>query len=314
MSLINPQKTIAKLTEADFITQGINREDGDEIIRPSVSYWADVWRRMRKNKPCMISLGFIALMGVGVLIVPLFSASFTATNLAMSNQGPSGAHWFGTDQLGRDLWARVWVGGRVSVAVGFGGAILPSLGGIVIGGISGYFGGKLDMVITRIIDIMICIPAMIYIILLMLVLGGGPLSIILALAISGWTGFARGTRVLVMRLKTQEYVLASRALGGKPMRLIFRHMFPNFFGIILVGITMFIPSVIFMEAFLSFMGLGVQPPTTSWGQLTQMGTAVFRSFPYQLIFPATFISLYMLAFNLFGDGFRDALDPRLRDK
>jgi len=147
----------------------------------------------------------------------------------------------------------------------------------------------------------------------MLYVGSGPFAIVLALAISGWTGFARSARIHVMRLKTREFVLAARALGASPGRLIFKHMLPNFISIMLVGITMYIPAVIFMEAFLSFMGLGIRAPMTSWGQLCQLGTAVMREYPRLLFFPAMFISLYMLAFNILGDGIRDALDPRLRD-
>lgn len=306
---------IAELTEADFITTGINITEEDLKVRPSVSFWKDVWRRMRINKPAMAGLIYIIFITLGTIIFPMLSDyKYTATDFSRINQGISAKHTFGTDSLGRDMWTRVWTGGRISVVMGFAGAILPSVIGIIVGGLCGYFGGKLDMIVLRIIDIVICIPSMIFVILIMLYMGSGPFSIVLAFAISGWTGFARGARIHVMRLKSLEYVLASKALGASAWRLIFRHMLPNFLGIMLVGITMYIPTIIFMEAFLSFMGLGIQPPMTSWGQLCQLGTSVFRDYPTQFVFPALAISLYMLAFNLTGDGLRDALDPRLRDK
>ncbi|MCL2006457.1 MAG: ABC transporter permease [Treponema sp.] len=306
--------TIADLCEADFITVGVNETETDIKVRPSISFWKDVWRRLRKNKPAMAGLTYIIIIGIGVIFLPMISNyAFTSIDFNRSNLSMSVEHFFGTDNMGRDMWTRIWVGGRISVIMGFCGAILPALMGIIIGGLCGYYGGKLDMIVLRIIDIMICIPSMIFIILIMLYLGSGPFAIVLAVAISGWTGFARGSRIHVLRLKNLEFVLASKALGASPARLIFKHMFPNFIGIMLVGITMFIPSVIFMEAFLSFMGLGVAPPMTSWGQLCQLGTMVFREYPLQLVIPALFISFYMLAFNLLGDGIRDALDPRLRD-
>lgn len=302
------------LSDEDFIPIGIQELDTDRIVRPSISFWTDVWRRLKMNKVAMMGLFFILLVSVGTIFVPMLSPhKYTATDFTIANQGPSAEHWFGTDAMGRDLWTRVWVGGRVSVLVGFGGAIIPSIIGIIVGGLSGYFGGKFDMVVMRLIDILLCIPNMIYIILIMLWFGSGPLSIIMAFAISGWMGSARGARAHVMRLKVQEYVLASRALGASALRLVFRHMLPNFLGIVLVGITMSIPSAIFTEAFLSFLGLGVKAPMTSWGQLCQLGTQNFRAYPMQLFFPAIFISLYMLSFNMLGDGLRDALDPRLKD-
>ena len=307
-------KSGAALTDADFVPIGLHETDADKIVRPSVSFWSDVWRRLRKNKAAMAGLIFVLLVSLGTIVLPMVSPYlYTGTDFAATNQSVSTAHWFGTDAMGRDLWTRVWMGGRVSVLVGFGGAIIPSIIGIFVGGLCGYFGGKLDMVIMRLIDILLCIPNMIYIILIMLWFGAGPMSIVLAFAISGWMGSARGARAHVMRLKVQEYVLASRALGASAGRLIYRHMLPNFLGIVLVGITMSIPAAIFTEAYLSFLGLGVQAPMTSWGQLCQLGTQNFKVFPMQLFFPAMFISLYMLSFNMLGDGLRDALDPRLKD-
>jgi oligopeptide transport system permease protein len=248
------------------------------------------------------------------IIAPMISPyEYSATNFSASNALPSAEHWFGADKLGRDLWTRVWIGGRVSLLVGIFGSIVPSLLGVVIGGISGYFGGILDMLIMRFIDICICIPSLIYIILIMIYLGSGPIPIIIAFAITGWMGSARKVRGLVLQFKEQEFILAARTLGASSGRLIFKHLIPNTLGIVVVGMTMAVPGAIFYEAYLSFIGLGVQAPMTSWGQLANLGVASFRVYPSQLFIPAIFICITMLSFNLFGDGLRDALDPRLRD-
>lgn len=287
---------------------------GEAIVRPSISFWADVVRRLFKNKVAMLGLVCIFIVFVFSVLAPILSPyKYSDTDYTSLNSLPNSQHWFGTDVLGRDLWTRVWIGARISLLVGVLGAIVPSLLGIVIGGISGFFGGKLDMIIMRIVDICCCIPALIYIILIMIVLGSGPIPIILAFAITGWMGSARTVRGLVLQLREQEFVLAARTLGASPTRLIFKHLIPNTLGIVIVGITMAIPGAIFYEAYLSFIGLGVQAPMTSWGQLANAGVAAFRIYPSQLFIPAAFISITMLSFNLLGDGLRDALDPRLRN-
>jgi oligopeptide transport system permease protein len=289
-------------------------ETREAIVRPSISFWRDVGRRLLKNRVAMLGLGIILIIALMAVVAPLLSPyEYSATDLKNRNAAPSAEHWFGTDKLGRDMWTRVWIGARVSLLVGILGSIVPSLIGIVIGGISGYFGGTLDMLIMRFVDICICIPGMIYVILIMIYLGSGPIPIIVAFAFAGWMGSARNVRGLVLQLKEQEFVLAARTLGASPARLIFRHLIPNTLGIVVVGMTMAVPGAIFFEAYLSFIGLGVQPPMTSWGQLANLGVGVFRIHPEQLFIPAAFICLTMLSFNLFGDGLRDALDPRLRD-
>ncbi|MBF4693442.1 ABC transporter permease [Fusibacter ferrireducens] len=287
--------------------------DSDSITRPSVTFWKDVWRRLFKNKVAMLGLFIITIITILAICVPLFSEyTYKGQDLVNANALPSSTHIFGTDNLGRDMWVRVWVGARVSLAVGVFGSVIPSLIGIVIGGISGYFGGKLDMLIMRFIDVAMCVPSMIYIILIMLFIGSGPISIIIAFALTGWMGSARSVRGMILQLKEMEYVLASKALGASSASLIFNHLIPNTLGIVVVSMTMGIPSAIFYEAYLSFIGLGVAPPTPSWGQLSNAGIAVFRVYPSQLMIPSALISLTMLSFNLFGDGLRDALDPKLR--
>ncbi|NLJ58308.1 MAG: ABC transporter permease [Tissierellia bacterium] len=300
--------------QADDFLFTDNDEDFDSYSGKSLSYWSDARRRLFKNKLAMISLFFIILIFILSLVIPLISPyTYEQQNLLNINTPPSAQHIFGTDSLGRDLWVRVWYGARVSLAVGIFGSIIPSLIGVVIGGISGYFGGKVDMIIMRAIDIIMCVPSMIYVILIMLYIGSGPIPLIISFALTGWMGTARNVRGLVLQLKEREFVLASKALGASSSSLIFSHLIPNTLGIVIVSMTMGVPSAIFQEAYLSFIGLGIAPPISSWGQLANLGTAVFRIYPYQLLIPAVMISITMLSFNLFGDGLRDALDPKLRN-
>ena len=307
------QNETVRLPEAAFVPVGLSQTEAEAITRPSITFWADVRRRLFKNRVAMLGLWLILLITLFAIVAPMLSPyGYSYQDLTVVNQSPSAAHWFGTDALGRDIWVRIWVGARVSLAVGIFGSVLPSLIGIFIGGISGYFGGKIDMLIMRLIDIVMCIPGMIYVILIMLYVGSGPVAIVLAFALTGWMGTARSVRGLVLQLKEREFVLASRTLGASHMRLIFDHLVPNTLGIVVVSMTMGVPSAIFQEAYLSFIGLGIAPPIPSWGQLANAGVAVFRIFPSQLFIPAVLISLTMLSFNLFGDGLRDALDPRLR--
>ncbi|GHU83681.1 diguanylate cyclase [Clostridia bacterium] len=302
------------LPEDAFLPLEEGTADAEGITRPSVTFWADVRRRLWRNRVAMLGLFIILLITAASIVAPLLSSwSYSFQDLSIINQPPSAAHWFGTDALGRDIWVRVWMGARVSLAVGILGSVVPSLIGIVIGGVSGYFGGKIDMLIMRLIDIIMCIPGMIYVILIMLYVGSGPASIVLAFAVTGWMGTARSVRGLVLQLKEREFTLASRVLGASHARLIFSHLVPNTLGIVVVSMTMGVPSAIFQEAYLSFIGLGIAPPTPSWGQLANAGIAVFKIFPMQLFIPAILISITMLSFNLFGDGLRDALDPKLRN-
>ena len=299
-------ETAAALTDADFRFIPREGKAADQVVRPSVSYWADVFRRIRQDKVAMASLAVIAIIALMAIFAPMFSALNRL-------QPPSAEHWFGTDQLGRDLWARVWVGARVSLLIGLGGAIAPQIVGIFIGGISGYFGGWVDMVIMRVIDVGLCIPELVYVTLMMLLLGSGPAAIIATIAMVGWMGAARFIRGRILQFKNREFVLAAKAQGAGPMRQIFRYILPNILGQQVVSITAAIPGAIFMEAYLSFIGLGIKSPMTSWGQLSQIGSSLFRTSPYQLWIPGAFISITILAFYLFGNSLRDALDPHLRD-
>ncbi|HEY8420322.1 MAG TPA: ABC transporter permease [Thermoclostridium sp.] len=302
-----------ELPKDAFSRVNTSSKESELITRPSITFWADARRRLMKNKVAMFGLAIIIIITMLAIFVPVFSEyTYTKQDLTNTNAPPSREHPFGTDSHGRDLWVRVWVGARVSLAVGIFGSIIPSLIGIVIGGISGYFGGKVDMIIMRFIDIVMCVPNMIYIILITIYIGTGPVALVVAFALTGWMGTARSVRGMILQLKEQEFVLASRTLGASPANLIFQHLIPNTLGIVVVSMTMGVPSAIFQEAFLSFIGLGIQPPIPSWGQLANLGISVFRIYPSQLLIPAALISVTMLSFNLFGDGLRDALDPKLR--
>ena len=256
----------------------------------------------------MVLLVLLVLFGPMMNPYNYYSNDYTAINGA-----PSAQHWFGTDTLGRDLWTRVWVGGRVSLLIAILATLFPFAIGMIMGGISGYFGGKVDMIMMRTIDILMGIPTMIYNILLIVVMGSGNIStLIIAFTLTGWMGSARSARGMVLQIKAREFVMASETLGASPVRIIFRHLLPNTMGIMVVGITLTIPMIIFAEAFLSFIGLGIAPPNPSWGQLISNAADVFKNYPYQFIIPCSFVSLTMLCFNLMGDGLRDALDPKLR--
>lgn len=302
------------LTPEDFQPIPQEKRQADTIVRPSVSYWADVFRRIRQDKVAVISLSIIAIICLLAIFAPMFCPyDYETNNLQAINQAPSAEHWFGTDQLGRDLWARVWTGARISLLIGLGGAVAPQIVGIFFGGISGYFGGWVDMLIMRIIDVGVCIPELVYITLMMLMLGSGPVAIIATIALVGWMGSARFIRGRVLQFKNREFVLAAKSQGASPMRQIFRYILPNILGQQVVSITAAIPGAIFTEAYLSFIGLGIKSPMTSWGQLAQTGSSLYRLYPYQLWIPGALISITILAFYLFGNCLRDALDPHLRD-
>lgn len=300
------------LDKSKFRIIGIDENEAESIVRPNLTYWQDAWRRLKQNKVAIFSLFLLILLFLLCIVGPYIGPDYKFQDMSVRNQGPSAAHWFGTDTLGRDLFTRLWIGGRVSLSIGFVGTLIEVIIGCIYGGISGYFGGTVDDVMMRIVEILNSIPYMIVVIILSVILKPGIVSLLLALCITGWTGMARMVRGQVMQLKESEYILAAKALGSDSNRIIFKHLIPNTIGIIIVYTTFDIPSFIFAEAFLSFIGLGIQPPKTSWGALCSYGQQTMDFYPHQLLFPALAICITMLAFNLLGDGLRDALDPKLR--
>jgi len=287
----------------------------EQISRPSLTYWQDAFRRLRKNRVAMISLIILAIITLFAIVAPMVSGyAYDTADFAASLQLPSSKHWFGTDSLGRDLWTRIWFGGRISLSIGVISALLNLIIGALYGGIAGYLGGRVDDVMMRIVEIIYTIPELLLLILLMMIMGSGLGTIILAMAVLNWVGMARLVRGQVLQLKQQEFVLAAVTLGASPIRIIIKHLLPNALGPILVSLTMTVPGAIFFEAFLSFIGLGVKAPVASWGTLASEGKDMILTFQHMLIYPAAAIAITMLAFNLFGDGLRDALDPRLRGR
>lgn len=302
-----------KLEQELFDVVGYDIEATNEIVRPSITYWQDAWRRLRKNKIAMLSMLVLIVISVLCIFEPIFSkVDFSAQAVEFAHQAPGGSHWFGTDELGRDIFARIWVGGRVSILIGIVGTAVSFIIGMLYGGISGYLGGIVDDIMMRIVEVIVGIPYMIVVILVSIALEKGLTSLIIALCITSWTGLARLVRGQILHLKESEYVLASQVLGASSNRVIFKHLLPNTMSVVIVNITFQIPGFIFTEAFLSFIGLGVQPPYTSWGAMAAQGQQQMSYYPHELLFPALAISLTMLAFNLLGDGLRDALDPKLR--
>jgi oligopeptide transport system permease protein len=281
--------------------------------RPSLAFWSDVWRRFRRNIPAMISLVVLAVFALLAIFAPMFASHpWDYTDLFSTYQLPNAEHWFGTDALGRDIWTSVWIGGRVSLTVGLSAALAQMVIGVLIGCLSGLYGGRIDMLVMRFVDIMIAIPFLIWVSLFMLVLTPGISSIIIAFALTQWTDIARLTRGEVLKLQRTEFVIASASMGASNWRLIARHFFPNILPIIIVAVTFQVTNAIFGEAFLSYIGLGIQPPLTSWGKLVSIGISEMRDNPYMLFFPGAAISITMLSLQLIGDGLRDATDPRLR--
>jgi len=296
----------------------VNRENGLEdetdIATIQVSYWNDAWRRLRQNKAAIVSLVVITLIFAAAVLGPLLSPySYEKQNLIWQNTPPSPEHWFGTDNVGRDLLTRCFYGARISLAVGIFATLISLTIGVFYGGIAGFTGRRTDNIMMRIVDIFYAIPLLLWVILLMVLLKPGLQNILLAIGITYWLNMARIVRGQVLSLKEQDYVLAAKAIGAGKARIILRHLIPNAIGPILVTATFNIPQAIFTESFLSFVGLGVGAPMASWGMLASDALSGLRSYPYQLFFPALAICLTMLAFNFLGDGLRDALDPRMRN-
>ncbi|RIU92780.1 ABC transporter permease [Oceanobacillus picturae] len=302
-----------QLKNSDFEPLYVDESEAEKIAGESNSYWKDAWRRFKKNKLALSGVVVIILLGImSFLGGPISGHNYFSNDLLSANKQPSAEHWFGTDNLGRDIFARTWYGAKISLFIGLMAALIDLIIGIIWGSIAGFFGGKVDEYMMRVADILYGVPYLLVVILLMVILPQGLWTLIIAMTITGWINMARIVRGQVMQLKSEEYVLASQSLGASNVRLLFKHLVPNTMGPILVTLTLTIPTAIFTEAFLSFLGLGVPAPLASWGTMSSDALASFQYFPFQLFFPAFFICLTMLAFNVIGDGMRDALDPKER--
>lgn len=337
-----------KISKELFKPANVDASKGEEISKPSLNYWQDAWLRVKKNKAAIVSMVILILLTIIALVGPFLNEyDYKQQNAKYSNLPPrvqgledvswlpfdgtltkkngevydvyelKGAedsyYWFGTDSLGRDIFTRVWKGTQVSLYIAVLAALIDMVIGVAYGAISGYFGGRIDNVMQRIIEILVGIPNLVVVILMIIVLEPGILSITIALTITGWVGMARVVRGQVLKFKNQEFVLASKTLGASHSKIIMKHLLPNLVGVIIINTMFTIPSAIFFEAFLSFIGLGLQAPLASLGTLIDEGFKTLRLYPYQMMFPAIVISLIMICFNMIADGLRDALDPKMRD-
>lgn len=285
----------------------------DYIARPHYSAFHDGWVRLRKNKAAIVSLIVLCIVILLAIFGPIFSKyAYYETNYANTYAAPSAQHFFGTDQFGRDQWTRIWYGTRISLIIGFAAACMDLFIGVTFGAVSALIGGKVDAVMQRIIEVLVGVPQLIIVILLMMVMPAGVWTIVLALSFTGWVNMARLVRAEILKLKNQEFVLAARLLGTKTPRIILKHLVPNTVGVIVINAMFTIPSAIFTEAFLSFIGIGLAEPKASLGVLINSGYAVLRNYPFMLIFPAVVIVLIMVCFSILGDGLRDAFDPRMK--
>ncbi len=301
------------LKPSDFVIEGPQQAENSGFAARPVGYGLDAWRRFRKNNAATGAALLLLVILLMVIVGPALSGYDAETISADRNMAPSAAHWFGTDSLGRDLFTRVWSGGRVSVAIGLVGALVVVVLGSLYGGLAALLGGTADNILMRIVDVLSSIPHLLVVILVSVVLDSKSAGTLLfALCVTGWCPTARLVRGRMLQLGRSDYVLAARLMDISPVKIVLRHLVPNTLSLLLVDVTFRIPGFIFSEAFLSYVGLGVQPPQTSWGALASGAQSMFRFYPWQMLFPAIMIALTMLAFTLLGDGLRDALDPKLR--
>jgi oligopeptide transport system permease protein len=275
------------------------------------SLWQDSWRRLRRNHLAVAGAITLVFIGLACLLVPLLSPyGYEQQDLVLGAAAPSAQHWLGTDIFGRDLLTRLLYGGRISLMVGLIATSVALLIGVTWGAIAGYAGGRVDAVMMRIVDILYALPFMIFVVLLMVVFGRNLLLLFLAIGAVEWLTMARIIRGQVQALKQQEFVEAAVSLGLSRTAIIARHVVPNAIGPLIVYTTLTIPSVMLLEAFISFLGLGIQPPQSSWGLLISDGVETMEEYPWLLIFPGIMLSVTLFALNFLGDGLRDALDVR----
>lgn len=336
-------------TAKDFCLKNNTKELAIDTNFAAQSFWKEAFIRFVRKKSAMVGLILIALIVELAAVGPKMNAySYSAQNIAQKNFAPrvpglerfgildgsetilttSGSkkvnsyrekkldnvyYWFGSDNFGRDLWTRTWSGARVSLMIAIAAAVIDMLIGMSYGLISGYFGGKVDIIMQRILEISNGIPRLVIVTLLLLILKPGMLTIIFALMLTEWIGMSRIARAEMLKLKEQEFVLASRTLGAGPFFIIFKEILPNIIGPIITQVMFSIPTAIFTEAFLSFVGLGIPVPECSLGSLISDGFNSFTTHSFQILPPITVMALLMLSFNLVGDGLREALDPKLKE-
>ena len=312
-----------KYPEADILSDAIldeefellddSEKDSEFVAMESKTYLQDAWARFKKNKLALVSFIFLAIMVLFAIFAPMLSPyTYDGMDFAQINAGPSAAHWFGTDKFGRDIFVRIMYGARISLSVGVAAAILNLAIGVTYGGICGYIGGKTDMILMRLVDIIYSVPTLLYVILIMLIFGSNIFSMLVAIGISSWVGMARLVRGQILSLKEQEYAQAAYVIGASRVRIMFKHLIVNCMGPIIVDTTLMVPSAIFTEAFRAFVGIGISIPQASWGTMANEARSLLQSQPLQMLWPVLAICLTMLSLNFIGDGLTEALDPKRR--
>ncbi len=279
----------------------------------SLPYFRESIFRLKENRAAMVGLWLLIFLFIAAIIAPFFTPyNYYEPHLSLKNYPPSKEFWFGTDELGRNVFSRIWLGARISLFVGISAAFIDMIIGVIYGAFAGFIGGKMDEMMMRFCDILNSLPQLLIVIILLVLIGPGLTTIILALTLTGWINMARIIRGHIHQIKHLDFVMAAKALGASRFRILTHHLITNAVGSIITTVTLTIPGAIFTESFLSFLGLGVQAPMASWGTMASDGLPALRFYPWRLFFPAFFISITMFAFNLLGDGLRDAFDPRLR--
>lgn len=287
------------------------KKNSEFIAVESKSFWRAAWGRFCKNPMAVLGLVVIIIMALVSVFGPIFSPyAYDAQDTAKRYAGFSLEHLLGTDKFGRDIFTRLCYGGRISLSIGFGAAVINTVLGVVIGGLCGYIGGKFDTVVMRIVDIIYAMPSMIYVILIMMVFGSNVRSILIGICIPGWIGMARQVRSQLIALKEQEFAMAALVIGAGDARILFRHLVINAVGPIIVQVTFLVPNAIFTEAFLSFIGIGISAPMASWGSMAQDARQVFSMYPVQLLLPTLCICITIFALNFLGEGIGDAFNPK----
>jgi len=283
----------------------------DEPPEPGSSLGRDAWRRLGRNRLAVLSAFVLGAVALACVAGPWLSPySYETMDTADSFRPPGLHHWLGTDQLGHDLLVRMLYGGRISLAVGLCATVVALVIGVTYGAVAGYVGGRRDAAMMRVVDILYSLPFTVFVIVLTVVFGRNIILLFAAIGAVEWLTMARIVRAQVQAVKGMEFVEAARALGFGRARILFRHILPNILGPVIVYATLTVPSVMLLEAFLSFLGLGVQPPMSSWGVLIKDGAAAMEEYPWLLVFPGALLSVTLFALNFLGDGLRDALDVR----
>ena len=279
----------------------------------TLSFAQDAAARFRQNKTAMAAFGILIWLILMAIFGPLFSHfSYSEIHLESVNQPPSSLYWFGSDDLGRDIFCRVFWGARISLFIGIAAAVIDMAIGVLWGSVAAYWGGKVEEAMMRFCDVLYSIPHLLVAVFLTVIRGNGIGTILLAMTITGWMNMSRIVRGQIIQIKQSDFIDAARAIGASRTRILFRHLIPNVMGPIVATMTLTIPTAIFTEAFLSFVGLGIQLPAASWGIMINEGLTAMNYYPWRLLFPSVMITLTMLSFNILGNALRDVLDPRLR--